>query len=247
MANLLRTFFEIHNRGGGSAGGPQIFMESSAGELQAVQELTSSLQRLDQQGVRTYSELSRSSQKWSGMATRAATQVIALLTHQNLVDQQSMATHRLAEQAKSASTLVALKQLAPVRAIMQTAAGLADLGDFNFWGAAQHFASAALYGTIAGAQIAASANAGSSRSRTLSEHYAHGLGSGPDGNMGEPVSTLAAGVAGAAHPPSGNLTIAIMGEPEAGQWLATTLNTAVQERGVQLTASNTIRSPYAAG
>jgi hypothetical protein len=38
----------------------------------------------------------------------------------------------------------------------------------------------------------------------------------------------------------------IVGEPQAGQWLASTLNTAVQ-RGVALNATTVQRTPYAAG
>ncbi len=241
MANLLRTLIEIHNRGG-SAGLSQNFMAPGAGESQAVQELTSSLQRLDQQGVKTYRDLSHSSQSWGVAAERVATQALALITRQSLADQQSAAAHRLAEQSKSASTLMALKQLSVIKAVEQTAAGFADLGSFNFWGAAQHFASAALYGTIAGTQIAAAAGGGDSRK--ISDHYPHSMGSERGTGLGTSVSALSAG---AAHGPSGNLTVAIMGEPEAGEWLASTLNTAVEQRGVQLTSTRSTRSPYAQG
>jgi len=247
MSNLLRTIFEMQHRGSGATGPSETSTEPSAANLQAVQELASNLQRLEQRGVQTYSELSRSSQNWSTVATRATTQVISLLAHQNLVEIQSVATHRLAEQTKSASSLGVLKQTAVYKAIAATAAGFGALGELDFWAAAQDFTSAALWGTIAGAQIAASADAGSGHSRSLSEHYAHSLGSRPGGGVGVPVSGLAAGAASAAHPPSGQLTVSIMGDEQAGQWLATTLNTAVQQRGVQLTASSAVRPTYAAG
>ncbi|HLI30077.1 MAG TPA: hypothetical protein VKV79_03125 [Terriglobia bacterium] len=246
MANLLRTIFEMQHRGSGATD-PSGTSAGPSGDLRAVQELASNLQRLGQQGVQTYSELSRSSQNWSLAATRATTQAISLLAHQNLLETQSVATHRLAEQAKSASSLGALKQTAVYKAIAATAAGFGALGELNFWAAAQDFASAALWGTIAGAQIAASAGAGSHSSRSLSEHYVHSLGSGPERNVGALAPSLAAGAASAAHPPSGQLTVSIMGDEQAGQWLADTLNTAVQQRGVQLTASSAIRPTYAAG
>jgi len=57
---------------------------------------------------------------------------------------------------------------------------------------------------------------------------------------------LAPGAAGALNPPSGNLTVMVVGEAQAGQWLATTLNTAVQ-RGVALNATTVQKTPYAAG
>jgi hypothetical protein len=50
----------------------------------------------------------------------------------------------------------------------------------------------------------------------------------------------------AVRQPSGNLTVMVMGDQQAGQWLATTLNTAVQ-RGVPLNATTVQKSPYAAG
>jgi hypothetical protein len=57
---------------------------------------------------------------------------------------------------------------------------------------------------------------------------------------------LAPGAASALNPPSGQLTVMVVGEAQAGQWLATTLNTAVQ-RGVPLNATTVQKSPYAAG
>ena len=57
---------------------------------------------------------------------------------------------------------------------------------------------------------------------------------------------LAPGAAGALNPPGGNLTVMVVGEAQAGQWLATTLNTAVQ-RGVPLNATTVQKAPYAAG
>jgi hypothetical protein len=57
---------------------------------------------------------------------------------------------------------------------------------------------------------------------------------------------LAPGAAGALNPPGGNLTVMVVGEAQAGQWLATTLNTAVQ-RGVPLNATTVQKTPYAAG
>jgi hypothetical protein len=48
------------------------------------------------------------------------------------------------------------------------------------------------------------------------------------------------------NPPSGNLTVMVVGEAQAGQWLATTLNSAVRG-GVPLNATTVQKSPYAAG
>ena len=114
--------------------------------------------------------------------------------------------------------------------------------------AATDFEAAAEWGAIAGVAGAAAASipggrggsGGANRqSATGSQQYP---GSAPQtGAYG-----LAPGAAGALNPPSGKLTVMVVGEAQAGQWLATTLNTAVQ-RGVPLNATTVQKTPYAAG
>lgn len=254
MSNLLRTILEIHNRGGSA---PDLFQtsgEPGAGGLQAVKDLTSSLQRLGQQGVEAYSELTHSSQNWSTAATRATSEVMVQIMRNIGLQQRDALESGKAQASKSLLTISALKELAPIKAAVNVAKALEDLGDFNFWGAAQHFASAAMWGTVGAAQVSAMVGGFGGGGHG----YGSGIGAregggsyrgsnGSESSAGIPVSGLAAGAAGSAHPPSGNLTVAIMGDEHAGQWLADTLNTAVEQRGVQLTASRAMQSPYAQG
>lgn len=250
MGKSLRRMFEMKGSlsysGSGDAVGPgeqEISLVASS-----LKKLTSALEAVQTQGTATYSNLGRSAEEWSNATTKATAQVIALLTRQNALETGSAAAHGRAEQAKSLASITVLKQLAPVQAAVRVAKALGDLGDLNFWGAAQHFASAAMWGTVGAAQVAGMLGDSSSRASLGSRR---GGAAGEDG--GQSVSAgigsmgFAVGAASARSGPSGHLTVAIMGDNEAGEWLATTLNTAVEQRGVQLTSTRSMRSPYAQG
>jgi hypothetical protein len=159
------------------------------------------------------------------------------------------------EQAAKAA-LASIAEQAGVNALNALAQGLWFLAQAIFFGdpdaaaaAATDFEAAAEWGAIAGVAGAAAAampgGKGSSSGRESAGRSAaggYGSGSGPQtGAYG-----LAPGAAGALNPPSGNLTVMVVGEAQAGQWLATTLNTAVQ-RGVPLNATTVQKTPYAAG
>ena len=157
------------------------------------------------------------------------------------------------EQAAKAA-LASIAEQAGVNALNALAQGLWFLAQAIFFGdpdaaaaAATDFEAAAEWGAIAGVAGAAAAavpgGKSSSSSREASNRSAGGgYGSTPQtGSYG-----LAPGAAGALNPPSGNLTVMVVGEAQAGQWLASTLNTAVQ-RGVSLNATTVQKSPYAAG
>ena len=158
------------------------------------------------------------------------------------------------EQAAKAA-LASIAEQAGVNALNALAQGLWFLAQAIFFGdpdaaaaAATDFEAAAEWGAIAGVAGAAAAavpgGKGSSSGREgagRSAGSAYGGGGPQTGAYG-----LAPGAAGALNPPSGNLTVMVVGESQAGQWLATTLNTAVQ-RGVALNATTVQKSPYAAG
>lgn len=250
MGKSLRRMFEMKgsfsHSGSGDAVGPgeqEISLVASS-----LKKLTSALEAVQTQGTTTYSNLGRSAGEWSNATTKATAQVIALLTRQNALETGSAAAHGRAEQAKSLASITALKQLAPVQAAVQVAKALGDLGDLNFWGAAQHFASAAMWGTVGAAQVAGMLGDSGSRASLGSRR---GGAAGEDGGQGVSAGIgstgFAVGAASARSGPSGHLTVAIMGDNEAGEWLATMLNTAVEQRGVQLTSTRSTRSPYAQG
>jgi len=157
------------------------------------------------------------------------------------------------------AALASIAEQAGVNALNALAQGLWFLAQAIFFGdpdaavaAATDFEAAAEWGAIAGVAGAAAAAIpgggakGTSQGRGAGGGYGErgygGGGGGPQlGGYG-----LAPGAASALNPPSGQLTVMVVGEAQAGQWLATTLNTAVQ-RGVPLNATTVQKSPYAAG
>jgi hypothetical protein len=157
------------------------------------------------------------------------------------------------EQAAKAA-LASVSEQAGVNALNALAQGLWFLAQSIFFGdpdaaaaAATDFEAAAEWGAIAGVAGAAAAAMPGGRSSSYnreSSSRSSGSGYGSTPQMG--TYGLAPGAAGALNPPSGNLTVMVVGEAQAGQWLATTLNTAVQ-RGVPLNATTVQKSPYAAG
>jgi hypothetical protein len=157
------------------------------------------------------------------------------------------------------AALASIAEQAGVNALNALAQGLWFLAQAIFFGdpdaaaaAATDFEAAAEWGAIAGVAGAAAAampgggGKGTSAGRGAAGRYGE---SGYGGGGGAPqlgTYGLAPGAAGALNPPGGQLTVMVVGEAQAGQWLATTLNTAAQ-RGVPLNATTVQKSPYAAG
>jgi len=154
------------------------------------------------------------------------------------------------------AALASIAEQAGVNALNALAQGLWFLAQAIFFAdpdaaaaAATDFEAAAEWGAIAGVAGAAAAaipgggraGAGTANRQSQTGNQQYGGGAPQTGGYG-----LAPGAAGALNPPSGQLTVMVVGEAQAGQWLATTLNTAVQ-RGVPLNATTVQRSPYAAG
>jgi hypothetical protein len=145
------------------------------------------------------------------------------------------------EAAKATVESIAAKAL--VEAIYATALGFLYLAEFDFTAAAQAFEAAAIFGAVGGA----AATAGAVIPMGARQRVPAGLGSGnryEAGSSGRSGDYAGGGIGGALAPgaqpaaqPSGGLTVSIMGNEEAGQWLATTLNKAVTQQGVQLVSS----------
>jgi hypothetical protein len=156
------------------------------------------------------------------------------------------------------SALASIAEQAGVSALNALAQGLWFLAQAIFFGdpeaaaaAATDFEAAAEWGAIAGIAGAAAAAmpSGGGGGRGAAGSRPGGSEGGYGGGGGAPQLGgygLAPGAASALNPPSGQLTVMVVGEAQAGQWLATTLNTAVQ-RGVPLNATTVQKTPYAAG
>ena len=155
------------------------------------------------------------------------------------------------------AALASIAEQAGVNALNALAQGLWFLAQAIFFAdpdaaaaAATDFEAAAEWGAIAGVAGAAAAAMPGGRSSSYGGAGAGRAEAGGYGGGGGAPQTggygLAPGAAGALNPPSGRLTVMVVGEAQAGQWLATTLNTAVQ-RGVPLNATTVQKTPYAAG
>ena len=151
------------------------------------------------------------------------------------------------------AVLASIAEQAGVNALNALAQGLWFLAQAIFFGdpdaaaaAATDFEAAAEWGAIAGiAGAAGAAIPGGAKATSAGR----GAGGGYGGAGGAPQLGgygLAPGAASALNPPGGQLTVMVVGEQQAGQWLATTLNTAVR-RGVPLNATTVQKAPYAAG
>jgi hypothetical protein len=155
------------------------------------------------------------------------------------------------------ATLASIAEQAGVNALNALAQGLWFLAQAIFFGdpdaaaaAVTDFEAAAEWGAVAAVAGAAGAAIPAGKGSSSGGAGAGRYGAGGYGGGGGAPQTgaygLAPGAAGALNPPGGNLTVMVVGEAQAGQWLATTLNTAVQ-RGVPLNATTVQKTPYAAG
>jgi hypothetical protein len=158
-----------------------------------------------------------------------------------------------AARAAAKATVESIAAKAVVEAIYSTALGFLYLAEFDFSAAAQAFEAAAIFAAVGGAAAAVGAVVPAG-TRTRESYGARGSGRGGYyGSEGQPAmgyeatgpgGGISAALAPGAQPaaqPSGGLTVAIMGNEEAGQWLATTLNKAVTQQGVQLVSSSSQR------
>jgi hypothetical protein len=220
-------------------------------------------------------ELAPSIQTWAGETTQAISAVqSAMQTFQMVASDAFMGTAdamtaagiaasvyganvgKAMEQAAKAA-LASVAEQAGVNALNAIAQGLWFLAQAIFFAdpeaaaaAATDFEAAAEWGAIAGVAGAAAAAIPAGRGSAYGREGAGRYGAGAYGGGGGAPQMggygLAPGAAGALTPPSGNLTVMVVGEAQAGQWLANTLNTAVQ-RGVPLNATTVQKTPYAAG
>jgi uncharacterized protein YoxC len=133
---------------------------------------------------------------------------------------------------------------AGVEAAWEVARGIADIAE-GTWppnpaaiiAAGLHFEAAAQYGIVAGTSSGryGGAGAGSGSYRGSQDRYG-----GESGRASPSPQSLAPGAASPSNRFGGQLTVLVMGEDRAGQWLAGTLNRAV-DRGVTLNSTTAQR------
>jgi hypothetical protein len=232
----------------------------SAATQTASHQVAESFHSASRSATQTFAQMSAAEQQFVLQATRGSEIVMAALDHE-------LEAHRKLSEGLRAAYQQALKELASylakeaeLKGAEQIAMALADFASFNFAGGAEHLAAAAAWEAL-GAGVSAAAGAiagGTSRTAGRSSYSSSAYGTDRSrsdsvtgagqpaggyqatGGYGAPGSAVAPGASPAAQP-SGGLTVSIMGDEEAGQWLATTLNRAVTQGGVQLTATGSRR------
>jgi len=221
-----------------------------------VNELTPSIQTWARDTTQSISALQTALQTFQVVAAAAFMETGDAMTAAGIAAAIYGENVGQAMEKAAKAALASIAEQAGVNALNALAQGLWFLAQAIFFGdpdaavaAATDFEAAAEWGAIAGVAGAAAAAMPSGAGRGgrgagggYGERGYGGGGGGPQlGGYG-----LAPGAASALNPPSGQLTVMVVGEAQAGQWLATTLNTAVQ-RGVPLNATTVQKSPYAAG
>lgn len=156
-------------------------------------------------------------------------------------------TEALDQTLKATTASIAAESV--IQSLRSLALGFYLLAVGNFAGAASAFQSAAIWGSIGGVAAGLGAGIGGgergSGGLTADRYGRAAYSSGPSAGPGVSAAALAPGAVGT-RAPGGNLTVAIMGDTEAANWLASTLNRGVS-RGIPLTATRTQRGPYAGG
>lgn len=140
-------------------GGIGDVIEPTAEQLEALGEAVrkSGLDFVDlgQQAALAFAQMAGAARGAGGVMLRIMAMIASQILNEIALRQAEVVATGVAEAGKATITLGALKQLAIVRAVTEAAKGFAALGSFNFWSAAQHFASAALFGTVGGMQVMA--------------------------------------------------------------------------------------------
>lgn len=213
-------------------------------------QLASGFRSLAEQARTAFSEMAGSLTGWGGVATRVFDQTFNAIARQIQIEQQQAAEHQITQFSMTKATLDGIKQLAPVRAIVDTAKGIEALASFQWASAAQWFAAAALWGTVGAFQIASMAGAfqpGSSGS-SASAVSAAAAGSAPSSSASTTPPALASGTASAQAAASNQnqetVQIHFHGPVYGGragvQELIQKFNEAVKYNRQQLFASHTI-------
>lgn len=117
-------------------------------------QLASSFNALAAQVRTAFSQMAGEITGWGGVATRVFDEVFNTITRQIEIEQRQAAEHQISQFSMAKATIDGLKQLAPVKAVVDTARGIEALASFDFAAAAGWFAAAALWGTVGAFQIA---------------------------------------------------------------------------------------------
>ncbi len=184
-----------------------------------------------------FNQMAGVAQTASEVMLRAFEAVAGGMLRQMALQQLSVAETAKAEGGKAAITLKAIREIAIVRAIEETAEGVAALARFQFHKAALHFLSAAKFGAVAATEIAPLLGGLGAAQRSAAA--GGGVAAGAPSGVGGPPPVMAPG---SSTPPRGNVTVIVMGEPQAAAWMTKVINHGVIQQDLMLVASHTKRS-----
>ena len=226
----------------------QSVAEASRRASPALGATTAELQRLAVASKTAFDQMNQHVQGWSQTATTSFARVAQQVLSHISIEQQSAVESGRVEAQKTLLHKTAVEQRAAIEAVKETAAGFAALGDFNFWGAAQHFASAALWGSLAALQIAGAVGAfGGGGGGSVARPGVGAIHESPLPGSAGPAPVMASGVPqSGVTGAGGTVNVVIMGEPDGAQWLAGVLTKHVTQRGGKLVSSHAVR-PVSAG
>ena len=157
--NTLGLFFEISADPSKAVQALSNFRSASAAELGALNSHFTAMQegaeraRSSLEG--SFGNMTRSVEGFGDSTLRTFGLIAAGILRNMELEKLEVSHKSSSEASKLLVSKQAIKELAAVKAVEAFAKGLEALGEFNFWSAAQYFASSALYGGLAAIQVAA--------------------------------------------------------------------------------------------
>ncbi|HEV2178563.1 MAG TPA: hypothetical protein VGW33_15360 [Terriglobia bacterium] len=245
--NTLGLLFEISGDPSKAQGALEHFRTSTSSQLSSVKEEF----RLVQKDVASWGG-DFQNQLLSVGDGLAGLRDIAGLTFDRLAEGMGMNIALALVYAKSFSaemdqalraTTAAIAGESVIQALRSMGLGFYLLAVGDTSGSANAFKAAAIWGSIgavAGGLSRALPGAGTGVSGPSSAR----AGSYQPGSAGAGIAgtTEALALGSAAAPVGGNVTVLVMGEPQAAQWLTQVINTGVEQQDLRLVASHTKRS-----
>lgn len=208
-----------------------------AGHLRALQ---AGAEQARQAHAAAFGQMARSVRGYGDATTRIYALVAESILKSMELNNLEATNHATAQSAKLVASKGAVKELAAIKAVESFAKGLEALGDFNFFSAAKYFGASALYGTLGALQIESLLGASGGGGSVRGPSGASSATSGGAAATG-PVA-LAPGSASALAPAGGNVTVMVVGEPQAAAWITKVINTGVLQHDLMLVSSHTKRS-----
>ncbi len=190
--NTLGLFFEISADPSKAVQALSNFRSASATELGALNSHFTAMQegaeraRSSLEG--SFGNMTRSVEGFGGSTLRTFGLIAAGILRNMELEKLEVSHRSSSEASKLLVSKQAIKELAAVKAVEAFAKGLEALGEFNFWSAAQYFASSALYGGLAAIQVAALfSSTGGGRPRSAGGSFGGGASVIPRGSAALPA------------------------------------------------------------